>query len=211
MAVYDPFLGLPRVSSISPASGSSISGTLVTVTGDGFVGGDGYRCCYGLQLSPWREADVNVNPAVFVDESTLLCNSTSAYRASATVALWRDFATLTGTQLTGKAALAGSELLLAAEGSARFVTELPVQAMVCRFNSRAQGGGLRILSFAYAAPPHYTPPPNRQTDGVHVRFDLSSLPHAIEVKRTAPCPTPPPVSLHPAPLHPLVSHHLNLY
>eukprot|EP00966_Prymnesium_polylepis_P184723 4281407-Prymnesium_polylepis.1 len=40
-------IGLPRISSVSPASGSSFAGTSVTVSGAGFAGGDGYRCRFG--------------------------------------------------------------------------------------------------------------------------------------------------------------------
>ena len=38
-----------------------------------------------------------------------------------------------------------------------------------------------LISFVYAAPPHYTPPPDSETPGLRVRFDVSSAPHAIEV------------------------------
>ena len=86
VAVIDASLiGLPRISSISPASGSTFAGTSVTVSGAGFAGGDGYRCRFGRLPSPWRVARSNEEIALYIDENTLQCNSTSAARAFATV------------------------------------------------------------------------------------------------------------------------------
>ena len=66
-------LGLPRVYALSPSSGDVAGGTVVTVTGGGLTGGDGYMCRFGtLAGGPWRAAGSNVVPATLDASGSLM-------------------------------------------------------------------------------------------------------------------------------------------